>query len=123
MQEINRSFKTAMLAPLALGLGACASVGEQPVSELAEADAIIRQAEQGGAREYSALELDRAREKLAEAQRASDDEEYVRALRLAQQSAADAELALARAEAAEAEAAATEVREGIATLRREASTQ
>jgi hypothetical protein len=78
------------------------------------AETNIRQAEQAGAAEYSALELDRARQKLNQARTALQNDDNENAFRLAEQSAADAELAAAQARAGQSEAAvANAVRDAL----------
>ena len=100
-------------------LGGCASNEEIPTQQLARAETLVQQAEQSGARENSPLELDQAREKLQGAHAAVEQEEFISARFLAEQAAADAELAAARSRAATAEAAADEIQDVILTLQRE----
>lgn len=110
---------TLLMGSAALALAACASTPPVPDEHIARAETSIRQAEQSGAPEHSALELDKAREKLMEAQLAVRDEDYVRAQRLAEQASADAEYAAAHARTSQAEEAVQEVQETLATLRQE----
>ena len=105
----------------ALWLTGCASNDVRPIEQLTRAETSIEQAEDAGAPEHSALELDQARQKLEQAREAAAAEEYGTARLLAEQATADAELAAARAQEAEARQAAAEVRDSIATLRREAT--
>lgn len=105
-------------APL-LALGACASNPDRPFQDLARAEASIEQADQTGAREYGAAELDAAREKLALARAAADNDENVTASRYAKEAAVDAELATALTRNRKAERAVEELNRSIETLRQE----
>jgi hypothetical protein len=108
-----------LLLAAALSIAGCAGSPERPTAQIGIAGAAIQQAEQNDAQTHSLPALERARSKLAEAERAADNGDNARALRLAEEATADAELASARAEAATSQAAADEVRASIATLRRE----
>lgn len=103
------------------GLTGCSSMDAAPSAAMEQAELIIRQAEQSGAAEHSPRELDLARENLDQAREAVAEEEYADARRLAEKSAADAELAAAQARSEEAELSADELYATIATLRSEAS--
>jgi hypothetical protein len=123
MNASNVSHRILALGLSTLVLAGCAGADVQPSGELAQAETSIRQAEQSGAAEHSARELNLAREKLTQAQDAVREENFVLAQRLAQQASADAELAAALARSSEAETAAEEIEATIATLRAEASPQ
>ena len=98
----------------------CASEAQRPTAEIARANTLIEQAERAGAQRYAAAELQSARDKLQQVEAAVKDGKGDRALYLAQQASADAELAAARASKGEAERAAGEVEKGTETLRQEA---
>ena len=100
---------TALVAALALSLGACGSSPKKPGTELAMTDAALQSAEVAGAREYAPIELRTAREKKEMADRKMDQEEYGDARRLTDQATADAELAKAKAEAEKSRLALREV--------------
>jgi hypothetical protein len=123
MNVSKGSYRVLALGLSTLVLAGCAGTDVQPSGELAQAETSIRQAEQSGAAERSARELNLAREKLTQAQDAVRDENFVLAQRLAQQASADAELAAALARSSEAETAAEEIEATIAALRAEASPQ
>ncbi|HWL69396.1 MAG TPA: DUF4398 domain-containing protein [Geminicoccus sp.] len=83
-------------------LGACAST-PPPDDAMAAAKLALQRAEASEAPSEAPLELQQARDKLAEAEQAIADEDYRQARRLAQEAAADAGLAEAQAERAVAE--------------------
>lgn len=105
-----------------LALSACATSNENlmPQQAIASAESNLQLAEQAGASEYSGLELDQARQKLQQARAALEDDEPESAVRLAEKSSADAELAVAQSQVARSEAAVAEIRETIQSLRQEA---
>jgi hypothetical protein len=106
---------------IAVALVACAASNQNlaPEQAMTLAEGNIRQAEQAGAAEYSALELDRARQKLNQARTALQNDDNENAFRLAEQSAADAELAAVQARVGQSEEAVAEIRESIRTLQTE----
>lgn len=104
---------------LALVATGCGGTPERPHEDLARAEAGIRQAEQGGASQYGAVELQSARDKLERARAAVAEEEMRTAERLAEQAALDADLAAAKTRSGKAELSAKELEEGIAVLRQE----
>lgn len=109
-----------LAAVLACGIGGCAGgSGQRPVEQLTRAGTMIDQAEQAGAQRFAAAELERAREKLRQANQAAEENDNEVARRLAVEATLDAELAMARASSADAERSAEEVRQGVETLRRE----
>jgi hypothetical protein len=105
----------ALLAPLAL---ACATVGP-PTDTVNAADRAITEAEQADAEPHARLEMHLAREHLEKSRVAMEDERYVDARELAEKALAEAELAEARANSARAQRNVEEIRDHIATLRRE----
>jgi hypothetical protein len=98
---------------------ACASTPQPPTAALEAAELAIAHAEQMQVKDYASVELSEARDKLAAARTAAQQEQMVRALRLAEQSRVDAELAAARAEEFEARTVNEEMLEGIDTLKEE----
>lgn len=104
----------------ALLLGACAThLSTPPVAEMTTARAAITQAEAAGAGQLAPVELLAARGKLVKADVAVRDEQYDQARRLAEQAAADAELAERKARADRARMAAAELERSNAALQRE----
>jgi hypothetical protein len=105
-----------------LALTGCATEEKhRQVAELSRAQTLLGQAEQSGAQQYASADLEAARNKLETAQNKKTDDEV--ALRLAQESAADAEVAMARTRAAKAQQALNQVSAGSETLRQESSRQ
>jgi len=103
-----------------LGISACAPV-QPPHTSLSQADLAIRQASESNALQYAPMELQSAREKLAEARVALDVREYWRAQHLAEQALVDARLAEARAEVESSRQTARDLRLTIEALREEAT--
>lgn len=103
-----------------LSLAACAGTPERPEAEFSRAQTLIQTAEQQGAQEFAAAELERARGKLGQAEISADEGKGEQATRLAQQAAVDAEVAAAKAAAGKARNAADELDESIEALRSEA---
>lgn len=99
-------------------LSACASTNP-PSQQLTETQMVIQQAEQLGADEHAPLEIRDARIKLGLAREAVDNEDYPKAIRLAEHARVDAELAQAKAQSAKATKAVEELRESIRVLKSE----
>ncbi|WOB10712.1 DUF4398 domain-containing protein [Piscinibacter gummiphilus] len=108
----------ALCLVFATALGACASP-PRPTQEMAVADAAVRRASTGSTAELAPLELQRAQDKLASAQRADARSDYESAAMLAEQAQIDAQVAQVRAEAARSRLAAQETREAARALREE----
>ena len=109
-------------AAAALALTGCATSEEhRQVAEVTRAQTLVDQAEQGGAQQFAAADLEAARSKLQMAQNKHTDDED--AVRLAQESAADAEVALARSRAGKAQQALTQVNAGHESLRQETNNE
>ncbi len=102
-----------------LTLGACASKGMPPTSELAAARAAITQAEASGAAQLAPVDLYSARDKLLRAETVMRNEQFDEARRLAEQSAADGDLAERKARAERSRKAVVELEKANATLKQE----
>ena len=99
----------------------CGGVSDLTKDRVARSETAVRQAQQNvGNAEQGALELQKARDHLDQAQRALNDEKEEPALRHAQQAELYAELAVARTQSASARRAAEELQASIRTLRQEA---
>jgi hypothetical protein len=120
MQPINLKAFGGALGIVFLAGCAASNPNLAPEQTMTRAESTIRQAEQAGAAEYSPLELDQARQRLNEAQTALQEDEPGDAFRLAEKSAADAELAMARSRVGRSEEAVAEIRESIRALEAEA---
>jgi putative cell wall-binding protein len=89
-------------AALVLTVAACAAVPQPPSTELQAAQAAIESVEQARVADYASPELGEARDKLNAANAAVQLKEMDIARRYAEQSEADAQLALARSQATKA---------------------
>ncbi len=98
----------------------CASE-PRPAEEMARAKTLVYEAEGAGAQRYAAADLDQARSKLQEADRAAGDKKYEVARKRANEAAADAELAMARARSGQAQQAAEQMERSVEMLRQEAA--
>lgn len=103
----------ALLAGAAIG--GCASE-PPPTAQMVRASTLVSEAEKDEAQRYAATDLQRARDELNDAQTAENDHKYDQALRLAENSAADANLASARASNGKAQQSAEQVRTSLKTL-------
>lgn len=101
-------------------LSGCASNPDPvPTAELSQARAALTQAEAAGAGQLAPVELLAAREKLVRAENDVRAERYGQARRMAEQAAADAELAERKARVDRARKAAEEMNRSNQTLKQE----
>jgi Skp family chaperone for outer membrane proteins len=122
MNTLHRSlpFRFCVGAATLVMLGACSSVSKTTKEAVARADSRFQQAQQSlGNSEGGAVELQRAKTHLEQAQKAVKDGDDKPALRHAQQSELDVELAVAKAQNASARKAANEMQASIQQLRQE----
>jgi hypothetical protein len=110
--------RLAALTAVGLIFTACASA-PPPSQDVTRARTLIEQAEKAGAQRYAAVELESARDKLAQAAEASKDGKQEVANARAAEAVADAELANAKTLSAEARRAADELQRSTETLRQE----
>lgn len=103
---------------ITLGLAACAG-DPAPDAEMARAELAVSQAEDADAGTHAPGPYALAQDKLERARGAVADGDNVEARRLAEQAAADAELAEAQARSEVARQNAAELRANIGTLREE----
>jgi hypothetical protein len=103
---------------LIMGLGACAST-PPPNDAIAAADLALQQAETAQAATYAPGDLLRARTQLNDAKAEMQSENYDRARRLAEQSAADAQVAIAKSRAAVAATSAKAAQDSASALRQQ----
>ena len=100
----------------------CGGVSELTKERVARSETAVQSATQTlGNSETGAIELQRAKENLAQAQAALKSKNEKRAERYAQQAQLDAELAVAKAQSGAARKAADEVLASVETLRKEAA--
>lgn len=102
-----------------LTLAACASAPPAPAHALQAAETAITSAEQARVADYASIELNEARENLAAARKAVQDEDMARAERLAEQARVNAELASANAGLTRARAINEEMQISIDVLKQE----
>lgn len=105
----------------AMVLAGCGGVSELTKSRVVRSETAVQQAEQTlGNSEEGAMELQRAKDQLNQAQRAVDNDKDTAAARYAQKAELTAELAVARAQTAAAQRAADELAKSLQALREEA---
>jgi hypothetical protein len=117
--RIQKPLVGAALVGVLVALGACASAPPAPESALDAAKVAITNAEKAEANRYAGAELGEAREKLAQAGGAVQQEQMILAEQLAQQSRVQAELASARTGAAKAAEVNAEMARGAVALKEE----
>ena len=111
-----------LLAPALVAtawLGGCAVASQEPVANVAEAKALVTQAEAAGAGEYASGPLTSARTNLKAAETFSEKGKSNDASRAAMRSTADAKLALAATDRAKAQQAAKDSDAALEALRTE----
>ena len=116
--------RSVLALPLGIGmlalLGACTGVSAVTKERVAQGQTSLQQAQQTlGQSEHGALELQQARDKIADAKSALAKGEHEQAERMAAQAHLYAELAVARSQSANARNAADEVLASLKMLRRE----
>lgn len=123
MTTSHSQFHTALGAVIAFTiLSGCST---QPPADVAQqmtrTQTSVAQAEQAGASQGALPELQQAKDKQADAQKAFDKRDFERALHLAQEAQLDAQYAATKSQSAQAQAAAAEVQQSNQTLKQEAS--
>ena len=108
---------TLSLAVILLFAG-CASL-PPPTEQMAVSRAAISNALSAGGNQYAPVVYKSAVDKMQAAEAAMHNEDYVLALRLAQEAEVDARLAAETARAAKAQKAADAVQDGMRVLRKE----
>lgn len=106
-----------VLSVFVLLLAGCAGTTPKPTSDLDAANAAITEAESAGARDTDPVLLNGARDKVNDARRLIDQEQYAQARRTLERATADARLAKARANTVKARQAVEELNETIEMLR------
>lgn len=123
---MNRSMSLPGMAVAGIAalsvLSACGGVSELTRERVSRSETAVQQAQQTlGNSEAGAVELQEAKGKLAEAQRALDSKDSKQAEQSATQAQLSAELAVAKSQSAAARKAADELLASIQTLRQEAA--
>ena len=110
--------RIALTAGAVMFMAGCASA-PAPTAQMAVSRAAVSDATSVGGNEFAPVELKSAMEKMAGAERAMKDEDYVLARQLAEQAQVDAQLAGATARTAKAKKAAEAVQEDSRVLSQE----
>lgn len=109
----------ACLVTLLVVLAGCAAKAPAPEKQFTLATQSIAQAESSGAVEFAPVELKLARDKMSQAKLAVDNEENLKAKRLADEAMVDANLAEAKARSAKSQKVVAELKESIRVLQEE----
>ena len=113
------SLRTAALAAGLFLIVGCASVPLPPTEAIQAAEQAIATAEKARVADFASPELGEARDKLAAAHAAVREEKMVLAQRLAEQSRAEADLAVAKSAAANAKVVNDEMRKSTEAIEQE----
>jgi hypothetical protein len=120
-QHMNRIMVSFLAATTLSVLAGCGGVSEMTKQQVARNEMVVQSATNTvGNSEAGAIELQRAKENLAQAQQAVKAGEEKRAQRLGAQAQLDADLAVAKSQSASARKAADELQASIQQLRQEA---
>jgi hypothetical protein len=109
---------TGAIVAAAIFMAGCASP-VPPLEQMAVSRAAVGSANNAEDNEFAPLQLKSAMEKMAGAERAMTDKNYVLARQLAEQAQVDAQLATATARSAKAQKAADAIQEDSRVLRTE----
>ena len=109
----------ALAAVFALAAAGCSSMKTPATASVAVSTAAVDNAAGAGAAEFAPLEMNSARSKMAQANKALAAKDYKLANDLATQAQADAKLAQSKADSAKAKTAADALQDDIRVLREE----
>jgi hypothetical protein len=119
MQFHPHTLRTLLcVSALALSTG-CSSLKTPATADVAVSKAAVESAAGAGGVEFAPVEMNAAREKLAQANQAMSRKDYKLAVDLASAAQADAKLAQGKANSAKAQAAARALQDDIRVLREE----
>ena len=122
MKNQKRVARWIIVPPLfATFVFAGCSTARPPSDTIAVAELGVQQARKSTAPQYAPLELRLAVDKLDQAKRAIENEDYTRARRLAEQALVDAQVAESKADSENARQRVRQTRQALETLRRELS--
>lgn len=114
-------FYSALAFIVIASLSGCSSVSDLTKERVSRSEVAVQQAQQTiGNSEAGAMELQRARDSLSQAQQALKNSDEKQAERAAQQAQLNADLAVAKSQSASARKAAEELQASIRALRNEA---
>ena len=111
--------KACLVTLLMVVLAGCAGKAPAPEKQVTLATQSIAQAERSGAVEFAPVELKSARDKLSQAKLAMDNEENLKARRLADEAMVDANLAEAKARSSKSQKVVEELKDSIRILEEE----
>lgn len=114
--RITRICAAGLLGALALS-GCASNPAPKPTAQLVRARTLITVAQNDQAQRYAAGDLQRAQDELSDAKAAAADRHYERARTLAENAAADADLASARAASRKARESSQQVHRSLDTLK------
>jgi len=112
-----KSLLVILAASSVLTLAGCA--GNPPTAQLAVATQALNAAETAGATEFAPVEMQSARKKLKEAEKADFEKDYKQAQSLAEQAEWDARVAERKAQAEKVQRAVDDAKRGVEELRNE----
>lgn len=112
-----KSFLAALAVSSTLALAGCA--GDPPTTQLAVASQALNAAETAGATEFAPVEMQSARQKLNDAEKADFEKDYKKAKNLAEQAEWDARVAERKAQAAKVQRAVDDAEHSVEELRNE----
>ncbi len=108
---------SALAASSVLVLAGCSS--NPPTAQMAVATQAINAAETAGATEFAPVEMQSARKKMNDAEKAEFKKEYAEAQRLAEQAEWDARVAERKAQAEKVQRSVDDAKRGVEALRNE----
>ena len=115
--KCSKSLLAALTASSILVLAGCS--GNPPTTQLAVATQAINAAETAGATEFAPTEIQSARKKMHDAEKADFKKDYKKAKNLAEQAEWDARVAERKAQAAKAQLSVEDAKQGVEELRNE----
>ncbi len=107
----------ALVTTSVLALAGCA--GNPPTAQMAVATQALNAAETAGATEFAPVEMQSARQKLNDAEKADFEKDYKKAKNLAEQAEWDARVAERKAQAAKVQRAVDDAEHSVEELRNE----
>ena len=117
--ETRMLLNACLVTLLMVALAGCMVQAPAPEKQVTLATQSIAQAESSGGVEFAPVELKSARDKLTQAKLAMNQEENLKAGRLAEEAMVDANLAEAKARSAKSQKVVAELKESIRVLREE----
>ena len=112
-----KSLLLAVAASSVLILAGCS--GNPPTAQMAVANQALNAAETAGATEFAPVEMQSARQKLNDAEKAEFKKDYKKAQALAEQAEWDARVAERKAQAAKVQRSVEDAKRGVEELRKE----